>query len=44
LRVLAADDSRLAGFDFVQLARRAEEQLAAVEEQRITATRRAFPS
>jgi hypothetical protein len=30
----ALDDSRLAGFDFVKLAARARDQLAAVEEQR----------
>jgi hypothetical protein len=35
LRVIAGSDSRLAEFDFGKLAGRAEQQLAAVEEQRL---------
>lgn len=37
LRVLAGQDARLSGFDFVMLAGRAEAQLASVEEQRVRA-------
>jgi hypothetical protein len=35
LQARAGDDSRLAGFDFGQLADRARQQLAAVDEQRL---------
>jgi hypothetical protein len=38
----ALDDPRLAEFDFGKLASRAREQLAAVEEQRLTAAARAL--
>jgi hypothetical protein len=44
LRVLAESDRRLTEFDFGQLARRAQQQLAAVEEQRIAAAASAFPA
>ena len=37
LQVLAGSDSRLAEFDFGKLAQRAQEQLSAVEEQRLVA-------
>jgi hypothetical protein len=39
---LARSDSRLAEFDFASLAQRAEEQLAAVEEQRLGAAGKAL--
>jgi hypothetical protein len=35
LSALSGHESRLSGFDFDKLARRAQEQLAAVEEQRL---------
>jgi len=35
LRALRGHDARLDGFDFDKLARRAEDQLSAVEEQRL---------
>jgi hypothetical protein len=43
LRQLAGSDQRLAGFDFGKLARRAEEQLESVEEQRLAVAIAALP-
>jgi hypothetical protein len=44
LRVVAGSDSRLAEFDFGELAGRAEQQLAAVEEQRFAIATTALSS
>jgi hypothetical protein len=44
LRVVAQDDPRLAEFDFDKLDARAQEQLGAVEEQRLTVARTALAS